>query len=290
MTFFEPFLSSIDSLPSNVVFGDVIYPPGGTYGPRMQHNYQLFLVQHGRVTVTVDDHELRLGTGEMILLTPGHLEFFEFADEVKTRHSWCHFDWPVSQVTYEGIEAFTSKIQASARIEHLIALGLSIYHDPRSLAPTLGHLAATIFWEFASTTRRTGTHLQNVTLPETLTCVQTYIAQHYANTLSLRHLAQVASLTPEHLSRTFRKHLDTTPMAYLWQVRARQGLLTLRHTGLSVEEIAYQCGFKSAAHFSRKLKRLYGQTPSQLRKSYRDVATETQGVNLEVATAMSRNP
>ncbi len=273
MTSFEPYLSRIDVLPSNVVFGDVVYPPGGTYGPRVQLHYQLFLVQHGSVMVKVDDRTLQVGPGELLLLTPGHHEFFAFATTTQTRHSWCHFDWTVSQEARAGIEALTSKIQASARIEHLIALGLAIHHDPRSLPPTLGHMAATIFWEFTSATRGNGSFLRNATLPEVLTRVQTHIAQHYADTLSLGQFAKVAALTPEHLSRLFRKHLDVTPMAYLWQIRSRQGLLRLRHTGLSVDEIAYQCGFKSAAHFSRKLKSLYGQTPSQLRKSYREIAT-----------------
>lgn len=72
----------------------------------------------------------------------------------------------------------------------------------------------------------------------------------------------------EHLVRLFRKHLDTTPIHYVWQVRVRQGSLYLRHTGLPVEEIAYQCGFKTAAHFSRGIKARYGQPPSQLRARY----------------------
>jgi transcriptional regulator GlxA family with amidase domain len=89
--------------------------------------------------------------------------------------------------------------------------------------------------------------------------------QHYADDLTFAKLVEIACLTPEHLSRLFRRHLDNTPMNYLWQVRVEQSVLRLRHTGLAAEEIAYQCGFKSAAHFSNKVRAMYGQTPTQIR-------------------------
>ena len=123
-------------------------------------------------------------------------------------------------------------------------------------------------------TQTFGTHEKQLspasyaTLPTAVARVQTYIAQHYSDDLSLKKLSAIASVTPEHLSRLFRKHLDVAPIQYLWLVRVRQGALYLRHTGLAVEEIAYQCGFKTAAHFSRSTKAHYGLTPSQIRARY----------------------
>ena len=47
--------------------------------------------------------------------------------------------------------------------------------------------------------------------------------------------------------------------------RMQQGALYLRHTGLTGEVIAYRCGFKTAAHFSRMVKAHYNLAPSQIR-------------------------
>lgn len=260
-------LSEIDvlTLPSHVFFGDVVYEPGGTYGPRLQSTYQLLFVSSGYVRVEVDGRQHMLDKGQMAFLKPGHREFFKFAKETRTHHRWCHFEWQLSAEVTQRFEDMTFGAPLSKRMEHLVDLGLSLQHDPETLEPSLKHLAAATFWEFVSAQVRQFPAARQATLPVALTRVQTYIVQHYADDLSLGKLGAIASVSPEHLTRLFRKHLDTTPIHYLWQVRLRQGALYLRHTGLSVEEIAYQCGFKTAAHFSRNVKACYGLTPSQIR-------------------------
>jgi AraC family L-rhamnose operon regulatory protein RhaS len=52
----------------------------------------------------------------------------------------------------------------------------------------------------------------------------------------------------------------------LWNLRAEKGAFLLRQTGLSVSEIAYQCGYTNPFHFSRHVKAKYGHSPSDLRK------------------------
>lgn len=210
----EQFLSEIDTLelPSNVFFGDVVYEPGGTYGPRLQSTYQLLFINSGRATVEIDGQPHKLNRGQMALLKPGHREFFRFARETKTHHRWCHFGWRLPSDITARVEGLAFGAPLSKRMEHLIDLGLSLQHDPDALEPLLRHLAAAAFWEFISTQASHPSSARHATLPVAVTCVQTYIAQHYSDDLSLRKLSAVASVSREHLSRLFRKHLDTTPI------------------------------------------------------------------------------
>lgn len=263
----ERFLSQIDipGLPSGVFFGDVVYKPGGSHGPRLQPTYQLLLIHSGHARVYIDGQKHELDKGEMALLKPGHREFFQFAKETRTHHRWCHFDWQLPEQLAQKIQQLAFAAPLSKRMEHLVDLGLSLQHDPHILKHSLKHLAAAAFWEFISTQVSQLPSSQQATLPIPIARVQTYIIQHHADDITLRKLSDIASVSPEHLNRLFRKHLDTTPIYYLWQVRVQQGVSNLRHTGLTIEEIAYQCGFKTAAHFSRRIKAHYGQTPSQIR-------------------------
>ncbi len=266
-------------LPHNVFFGDVVYEPCGTYGPRLQTTYQLLFISSGHAQVEVDGQKHGLEKGQMALLKPGHREFFQFAEETRTHHRWCHFDWQLPDEVVQKIEHVTFGAPLSKRMEHLCDLGLSLQHDPYALEPSLQHLAAAAFWEFISAQARQLPSAVYATLPVAVARVQTYIVQHYFDDLSLKKLGAIASVSPEHLSRLFRKHLDTTPIHYMWQVRVRQGALYLRHTGLTVEEIAYQCGFKTAAHFARSIKAHYGLTPSQIRArhwQYNEKENETK--------------
>lgn len=266
----DPSLSEIDLgfAPHNVFFGDVVYAPGGTYGPRVQPNYQLILIHYGHVTLDIGSQSYRLSRGEVALLKPGHREFFSFAEGTRTRHSWCHFDWSLPGPAATSIDALAFSAPISERLEHLVNLGLSLQHDPYALTPSLAHLAGAAFWEFVATQRKRFSGVHHATVPTAVSRVQTYIVQHYAEDLTLRQLSVVACVTPEHLSRLFSRYLGSTPMRYLWSVRVQQSVVRLRHTGLSVEEIAYQCGFKSAAHFSKKFRTLCAQTPSQVRASH----------------------
>lgn len=72
---------------------------------------------------------------------------------------------------------------------HLVDLGLSLQHDPGTLEPSLGHLAAAAFLEFvgAQASRPAAHH---ATLPVVIAQVQTYIIQHYADDLSSKILGQ----------------------------------------------------------------------------------------------------
>ena len=56
-------------------------------------------------------------------------------------------------------------------------------------------------------------------------------------------------------------------MAYLWQRRAALGADLLAHTGLPIEVVAERCGFRTAHHFSRRVKQATGLPPGALRRA-----------------------
>jgi AraC family transcriptional regulator, arabinose operon regulatory protein len=264
----DKLLSKIDilPLPGNTFFGVIVYQPGGTYGPRVQEHYQLVVVYSGHAVIHLDGQTHDLDEEEVALLKPGHYEFFEFAKDSPTHHSWCHFHWHLDDSLTELLETFPFKLPLSNHMRALIDLGLALHRDHHSLSPTSQHLAAAAFWEFASLAAMSSSTSPYGRLPKSLQRVQSFVTSNYQHELTLENLSQVAHVTPEHLIRLFRQHLGTTPMRYVWQIRAQQGVSYLRHTGLSVERIALGCGFKTAAHFSRTIKAQYGQTPLELRQ------------------------
>jgi AraC family transcriptional regulator of arabinose operon len=88
---------------------------------------------------------------------------------------------------------------------------------------------------------------------------------HYAQVLQLDDLAKVAGVSPNHLIRLFKQELQLTPLEWLWRERIRQAETLLEHSGFSVSEIAFRCGFQNPYHFSRRFKETTGTSP----KSYR---------------------
>lgn len=96
--------------------------------------------------------------------------------------------------------------------------------------------------------------------------IKEYIFAHLHEELTLTHLTRAAALSPAHLTRLFHSQVGQTPMEYVWQQRVKRGVELLEFTGLTVEQIALRCGFKTSYHFSRRVKAITGRTPTQIRR------------------------
>lgn len=93
-----------------------------------------------------------------------------------------------------------------------------------------------------------------------------FIRSHYSEAVSLEDLANQCRISKPHLIRSFKRYLNCTPHEYLLSYRIRQAKQKLVSSVSSVEEIAEQCGFNSASHFTRSFRANTGMTPSEFRK------------------------
>jgi transcriptional regulator GlxA family with amidase domain len=78
-------------------------------------------------------------------------------------------------------------------------------------------------------------------------------------------IARAASVTPRAVQLAFRRHLDTTPTAYLRRVRLEQAHRQLRDAtpgdGITVAEVAARWGF-TPSRFTERYRAAYGVLPS----------------------------
>jgi AraC family transcriptional regulator of arabinose operon len=131
----------------------------------------------------------------------------------------------------------------------------------RATEPLLLALGASMVWRYVAEARAA------VAAPSApVEAARRHIADHVAEPLSLRTIAAAAGVAPAHLSRLFRAHLATTPMAYVWDRRVDAGVELLTGTGLPVGAIAERCGFRTSFHFARRVRRATGATPTEIRR------------------------
>ncbi len=261
----------------DVTFGDVTYEPRSSFGPRMQPDFQLVIVHEGEAALTVDNAAHHLPARHVALLKPGGREYFAFSRTVATHHTWCAVaPRRVSKSLAAELASTPFCLPLTSRMQSLIELGLSA---PLSDAPVaaalierLGDAALQEYLAQATLTLDQGWgqgqgHGQAETAlpPNALRRAVELIESDFATPLTLADLARAACCTPNHLTKLFRQHLNVTPARYLWRTRVNRGVELLGQTGLSVSEIAYQVGFQTPFHFSRRVKQQHALSPKALR-------------------------
>lgn len=92
-----------------------------------------------------------------------------------------------------------------------------------------------------------------------------------ANEHTVADLAATAGCSPEHLARSFRKHLGKTPSTYLNERRMLRAARLLSHTTSRISEIAYRTGFEDAGYFGRLFRVQFGMSPGEYRRNHTTV-------------------
>lgn len=93
------------------------------------------------------------------------------------------------------------------------------------------------------------------------------IEDHRGRPPSLEALAQTSCLSRFHFLRLFKTVFGASPMAYAERCRIERGRNLLRHTPLSVAEVAGHLGYESQSAFAKAFRRHVGVTPRLFRDS-----------------------
>ena len=251
----------------HVTCGDVVYSPGGTLGPRLQQNVQFVVLHFGEMSIWIDGQRHNVPENHIQLLLPGHEETYRFARHENTHHSYVHLSFDLSNDVIERELANVHKLLPYSRdMERLLTFGLRLNHstlpDTRPHLNLFGQQMLMLYWS-ESLTYQQDAFGQNANTILADAC--NYINQNLDTTLTLEGIAEQANVSVSHLNRLFNNVLYLSPMRYVWTQRTQHGIDLLKHTGLSIQEITYQCGFATTQHFAKRVKSTTGQTPTMIR-------------------------
>lgn len=93
-----------------------------------------------------------------------------------------------------------------------------------------------------------------------------YIHTNFDKKITLNDICQHIYISKTHLSSLFKTEMNTSVMNYLKSYRIQQSQYMLKHTNLSILDIALDSGFENANYFSNVFKAQVGTTPSKYRK------------------------
>lgn len=260
---------------------------------RKLYDYELVFFSKGVCRVITEQHIFHCDTNSVIIIPPCH-EHCTIADTASTR--WCiHFDWFGSCPAYLNNRdrlaisgnhsafdpAFAADTYQCGNIKFPVCIRLSAENGVHLLNLMRGYFSVfpenqidhlhqkgmfmqilALVMKSASSSIPVKNNYNNVFLAG-----KRYLDTHFSNQeLEIRQVASQLQITPNHLNKLFRKHLDISPSNYLLTRRllfAGELLLNSRKT---VREIAFDSGFADANYFIRCFKNKNGITPRKFRE------------------------
>lgn len=85
--------------------------------------------------------------------------------------------------------------------------------------------------------------------------------------LSSSDIVDMSGISKTHFRRIFKKSYGMTPTEYINKLRINKAKTLLVNSNLSIEQIAYKCGYHEYSYFARVFSKITGMTPRGYRAS-----------------------
>lgn len=107
----------------------------------------------------------------------------------------------------------------------------------------------------------------NITENPVLNEILEYVNNNYGEKLDLTTLSNMFFVTPSHISRLFKKYMNTSTISYIHEVRVKKAIELLRESDVSIKEVAERVGYESLNNFYKYFKQYTGVTPAVFTQS-----------------------
>jgi AraC-like DNA-binding protein len=139
------------------------------------------------------------------------------------------------------------------------------YGSPLIRAHTMRLIAATVLETFPNSASSTDPAAATQAETSVMRKAVAYIDEHAGEPIGVTEIAAAARVGTRTLQEAFRRHLDTTPMAYLRRARLERAHAALLAadptTGETVAAIASRWGFANVGRFAGTYRDAYGHSP-----------------------------
>lgn len=96
------------------------------------------------------------------------------------------------------------------------------------------------------------------------------IHKYYNTKIKLPHIAREAGMSISCFERKFKEEKGVTFNKYVNELRISRAKDILREDGLSMNDVAFACGFTNQFHFTRTFKKIAQIAPMDYRKSVKE--------------------
>ena len=246
---------------------DVSMPPLG--GPKHYHSlFEIYYLTSGKCIYFIHDKSFSVEAGDILIIPAGTIHKSQYHDSNYTRLLINCSKYYIPSSIFNSLQDLIYLYRNDSilpKINELFSVIQKDYENPDifSQDSLRAHMYALFILLARNPNQKRTDFVRNQYVEQTIS----YIENNFANKISLFDIAKMCSVSPEHLSRTFKKETGFGFSEYLTNTRLKNAEYLLKNTALSITETAYQCGFYDSNYFSVIFKRNFGMTPSEMRES-----------------------
>ncbi len=245
--------------------GHEICEPKHGFGPAVRQQYLLHYIHRGRGWYRRADTVYPLEAGELFLIHPGELTYYEADDEAPWEYSWIGFHGRQARQLLEDCGLLKTPV-LRVGLQHSGEI-VSILEKIRENKKGNVILQTGLLYQFFSCLIDTAEQDRPTAARTYWKAAAQYIRNNYMYGITVAGVATFVGVDRSYLYRLFRQYQSISPQQYLIQCRVEEAKRMLRKTPYSVTEIAYSCGFADVATLDRAFRKLAGMSPSAFRGS-----------------------
>jgi AraC-type DNA-binding domain-containing proteins len=244
--------------------------PSHSFGPAVRSTYIIHLVLSGKGSFSSNGNVYQLKQGQGFLITPNDLTLYEADKKDAWSYVWIGFDGAnCKEYLNELGLSKNSPIFTTPHTTELQNLVLQMLHHNKIGTHHeffhQGLLCQFFAWLAKNPQMNTPTSTNEQRSYYVQNAIK-YIHNHYADEISIEHIADYTCINRSYLSTLFKNELGTSPSAYLANFRLSLSVNLLTVTDLPINSVAASCGYKDPLVFSKAFKRQYGISPRTYRK------------------------
>ncbi|MGF7033873.1 AraC family transcriptional regulator of arabinose operon [Paenibacillus mucilaginosus] len=235
---------------------------------READSWSFILMGYGKCVYWVQGEKMLLEKGDVLLLPPGVTYYGKSIPSLTHEKYVTTFSSGAGGAAPLPLLASDQPLRwRCAAWELLLARAQTMAQEWAEGAPYTGVLCSALLLESLTRLNREydkGPH--TALLHRQGELMTAYLRNHYREKVTKEDLAAVIGRSPGHAAVLFREATGQTISEYTHGLRIKTAVYLLRHSDLTVADIAEQLGYCDPSFFHRTFKRLTGLPPSHYLK------------------------
>lgn len=245
-----------------------------TYKIHSHDFYELFLVPRGRAIHCVNGRTQLLTTGSFVLIRPGDVHRYDFLNQADFEI----LDIGIPKSVFERLCAYLNMdrtaLDTPALPPHRVLSGSALGDVERMLKRNENPESAENGFRYALSIFPYLFHFfltdepPENELPRWLSALLARMDEPENYVAGLPRMLELACMSQEHLTRSFRRYLGVTPTAFINGRRLGMAAELLLSGQTPVIDVGGLCGFNSQSHFYRLFSERFGCPPGAFRETF----------------------